>query len=121
MSVEENKAVAKRWNEKVVTGDDLGVFDELLHEEYVNRGGSQSSWAPKLQGIDEAKAYFAKIHREHPTWRVVVDDIIGEEDRVAARVTFMEEGKPVANAIVFNRFADGKIIDDWYCSRWFDR
>jgi predicted ester cyclase len=53
---------------------------------------------------------------EHPTYRLSVDDIIGEGDKVAARLTSYEEGKPVGHSIVFYRLSDGKIVDDWFCS-----
>jgi len=47
---------------------------------------------------------------------VCVDDIIGEGDKVAARLTAYEEGKPVEHTIVFYRLSGGKIVDAWACS-----
>jgi predicted SnoaL-like aldol condensation-catalyzing enzyme len=120
MSVEENKAVAKRWNEEIMNGRQLEAFDQVLHPDYVNRSGSDSSWAPAIQGPEEAKRYFGEVFQRSPDWQVSIEDVIGEGDRVAVRGTFTNKGKPVANFISVYRFSDGKIVDDWYCSRRLD-
>ena len=120
MSVEENKAAARRWNEEIVTGKRLDAFDEVLDKNYAVRSGTQRPWSPTIQGLEQVKEYFGGVLREHPTWQVVVDDIIGEGDKVAVRKTFFEKGKPISNVIAFYGFSDGKIIDDWYCSRHLD-
>ena len=116
MSVNENKAVARRWNEEVATGGKPEAFDEVLDRNYTNYGGSSSPWAVIIQGVEAAKKYFMDMLQKHPTWRVSVDDIIGEGDKVALRLTFLEEKKPVATLICFYRLANGKIVDDWFCS-----
>jgi len=115
MSVEENKAVAKRWNEEIVSGRKLEAFGEVLAENYVNYKLSDSSWSPGIQGLERAKEVFGEGLAEYPTYRVSVDDIIGEGDKVAARLTGFLEGKPFRKLIVFYRFSDGKIVEDWYC------
>ena len=121
MSVEENKAVTKRWNEEILGGRRLEALGEVLAKNYVHYDASDSSWSPEIQGLEHAKeqakeslegGWFA----QHPTWRVCVDDIIGEGDKVAARLTSYEEGKPVGHTIVFYRFSDGKIVDAWACT-----
>ena len=119
MSVEENKAVARRWNE-ILNGRELEAFDQVLHRDYVNRSGSDSSWAPIIQGLEQAKRYFREAFQRVPDWQVTVEDVIGEGDCVAVRGTFTSKGKPTANFIAFYRFSDGKIVDDWYCSRQLD-
>jgi predicted SnoaL-like aldol condensation-catalyzing enzyme len=120
MSVEENKAIARRWNEEIISKKRFEAFDEVLHSNYANRSGwSDSSWAPAMQGREQAKQRFQQGLQEHPTWRVSVDDVIGEGDKVAVRMTFFEEEKAVANAIAIYRFSDGKIVDDWACIRQF--
>jgi predicted ester cyclase len=121
MSVKENKSVAKRWNEEILSDRRLEALGEVLAENYVHYDASDSSWSPNIQGLDQAKeqareslegGWFA----QHPTWRVSVDDIIGEGDKVAARLTAYEEGKPVGHSIVFYRLCGGKIVDAWACT-----
>ena len=115
MSVEENKAVVRRWNEEIVTGGKPEPFDEVLDRNYTNRSGSDSPWSPGMQGLDQAKEIFGQGLRENPTWRVSVDDMIGEGDQVAARLTGFREGKPVYTGIAYYRLSGGKIVDDWFC------
>ena len=121
VSVEQNKAVARRWNKEVLNDRRFEALGEVLAKNYVHYNASDPLWSPGVQGLDHAKeqakeslegGWFA----QHPTWRVSVDDIIGEGDKVAARLTAYEEGKPVTHSIVFYRLTDGKIVDDWYCS-----
>jgi predicted SnoaL-like aldol condensation-catalyzing enzyme len=115
MSVEENKAVVRRWNEEAISGQHLELFDELPHPDYANRSGTESPWATGIQGLDQAKSSFGEMLRTTPTFKAVIEDIIAEGDKVAIRMTFYEEGKPIANAMTFYRLSDGKIVDDWYC------
>ena len=120
MSVDENKAVARRWNEEILNERKLEALGEVLAENYVRYDPGDSAWSPRLQGLERAKERAREMleggwFAEHPTWRVSVDDIIGEGDKVAARITSWEDGKPVGHSIVFYRLADGKIVDDWYC------
>ena len=114
MPVEENKAVARRWNE-ILNGKKFEAFDQVLHPDYVNHSGSDSSWAITSQGLEQAKHRFAEVFQRAPGWQVVIEDLIGEGDRVVVRGTFTNEGKPTANFIAIYRFSDGKIVDDWYC------
>ena len=98
MSVEENKAVVRRWNEEIVSGGKPELFDEVLDRDYTNRSGSDGPWSPDTQGLDQAKEHFGQGLREYPNYRVLVDDMIGEGDKVAARLTWIVEGKKGAQA-----------------------
>ena len=120
MSVEENKAVARRWNEEIMNGRQLEAFDQVLHSDYVNRSGSDRSWAPTIQGPEQAKRYFGEVFQRSPDWQVILEDVIGEGDCVAVRGVFTNKGKPVANFIAFYRFSGGKIVEDWFCTRQLD-
>ena len=117
MSVKENVELVRRMEEEIVGGHNIEALDEVLHEDYQLRSGSDSSWSTEIRGIEEMKKVFRDILKDHPTWKVTVDDAFGEGDKVAVRMTFLEEGKPQTNAIAIYRLSDGKIIDDWYCSR----
>ena len=121
MSVKENKALARRWNDEILNGRKLEAFDQALHRDYVNRSGSDSSWAPIIQGLEQAKRRFEEAFQRMPGWQVVIDDLIGEGDLVAVRGVFTSESKPVANIIGFYRFSGGKIVENWYCTRQLDQ
>ena len=56
MSVEENKATARRWNEEIINKKRVEAFDEVLHRDYANHSGSDSSWALGIQGREQARA-----------------------------------------------------------------
>ena len=60
MSVEENKALARRWNEEIINGRKLEALDQVLHRDYVNRSGSDGLWAPIIQGLGQAKRRFGE-------------------------------------------------------------
>ena len=116
MSVKENKAVAKRWNEEIINGRRLEALGEVLAQNYAHYDPSSSSWSPDAQGLDRAKEIVEAWWAEHPeASHVSVEDIIGEGDKVAARLTGYVEGKPTSHTVVFHRFSGGKIVDDWYC------
>jgi len=116
MSVEENKAVVLRWNGEIINDKRVEALGEVLAENYVHYNAADSSWSPDIQGLENAKATFFGEEAEEPSnWHLSVDDIIGEGDKVAARITFSIEGKPVWHAIVLYRLSDGKIVDDWAC------
>ena len=112
MSVEENKTVVVRWNEEIVSGGSVDKFDELLADKYCNR-----SIGIDRQGMKER---FEKYLAEHPTWKAKVDDVIGEADKVAIRMSFYENEKKTTEGLAFYRLVDGKIVDDWYCTRKID-
>jgi predicted SnoaL-like aldol condensation-catalyzing enzyme len=116
MSTQENKDVVRRWNLESVAGQKLETFDEALDQDYVNRSGTEAPWAVVIQGIDGAKTGFGQLFRENPTFQVTIEDMIAEDDTVAIRMIFYEDGKPSANAMAFYRLSGGKIVDDWFCA-----
>ena len=113
MSTVENKALIRRWNAEGVTRPK--EFEGFLHEAYTVYSGSEGRW-PTYGGRDALEAHLREYLEHHPTFAVVVDDIIAEGDRVAIRATLMEEGRPTDNHMAFYRVADGKIVEDWSCS-----
>jgi ketosteroid isomerase-like protein len=112
MSIEENKAIARKaneifWNEKKVE-----LLDELFHKDYSIHGGTGVPWT----AIGDRESFKENIQKADPSrYQVEVHDIFGEGDKVAVRMTAYRGGKPYANHITIYRFQDGKIIDDWFC------
>jgi ketosteroid isomerase-like protein len=117
MSFEQNKAVVRRWH-KILNEHDLDAFDEVLHPDYANRSSRTEVWGERIVGIEAAKAYFASAF-EGGFGEVtnVIDDILAEGDKVAARLTWVRDGKPFGAVLAMFRLQDGKIIDDWFTSR----
>lgn len=120
MSTEDNnKAVARRWNEEGFNGHKIDLIDELFHPDYSQRSGTDGPWSVNLQGRDAAKANFVQGFREYSTARVTIEDIIAEGDKVALRVTLYNESKPLAIGNILYRLTGGQIVDDWFCWTYF--
>ena len=127
MSVEANKAVVRRFFEaynetSVGTPEAFAAFSEVVAEDYANRSGTEGPWSILAQGFDLStfSPRWEEYVRDHPARRLVIDDIIGEGDKVAVRMTLFDKGKPTANQVVMFRLSDGKIVDDWFCGRDLD-
>jgi ketosteroid isomerase-like protein len=114
MSTEQNKTIVKQYNQAWSENKPEWV-DELLHEDYSIRAGTDRPWAIIGQGKEFVKQAIENTHKEDPTWEVVIDDIIAEGDKVAIRATWQSHGQPTTCAMVFYRLMDGKIIDDLVC------
>ena len=123
MSVEENKAVVRRYYEilgtDVEASEAFAALGEVIAEDYANRSGTEGPWSIDGQGLD-LSVFSPWWEKRDPTRRFVIDDIIGEGDKVAIRLTRFEKEKAAANQIVMFRLRDGKIVDDWYCGRDLD-
>ena len=59
---------------------------------------------------------FRQFFIEHPTWKVKVDGVIAEGDKVAVRLAWFEEGKKTHKGLSYYHLSNGKIVDDWFCS-----
>lgn len=79
MSITTNKTTAVRFVTEVWNAGDLGVADEVIHPEYVVPGIGQGSEAVKQNVIAFREAF--------PDLVWTIDDIVGEGDRVALRLT----------------------------------
>jgi len=115
MSVEENKALVRRWL-RIFEERRLDAVHEVLHPSYGLHGGeSTSPWPTLFRSLEEAKRGWEKAKDESLPFTITVDDMVAEGDKVALRETWYYEGKPIVNAMVFYRICEGKIIDDWFC------
>ncbi len=116
MSTEQNKAVVRRFMTEVLTGRNVGLADELLAPNYVNR----------LMGMDLAgfKAMGAGLGKALTGIRIEIENLVAEGDAVVARWkmeaihtgSLMGEsptGKKIsARGLTFYRLANGKIVED---------
>lgn len=120
---EENKAIAKRVYEIISTGD----FERA--EEIVDPDAPDNEAIPGMDPpaklINLLKETFSEVRQAFPDMQVSVEDVIAEEDRVAARVTMRgthrgefqgiaPTGKRVeVRAIDIFRIAEGQIVEHW--------
>lgn len=114
MSTEDNKAIARRYNEGIWRGEET-LFDEILAPNCTIHG---------VGGPQEIKATIANFRQAVPDATLTVEELIAEDDKVVVRWTIRgtlqgelwgaaPQGQPLTySGITIHRFADGKIIED---------
>jgi steroid delta-isomerase-like uncharacterized protein len=120
MSIEDNKALFRRWCE-VISRNRLDRVEEIIAPDEVDHALPPGTPA----GLEGVKQVFRLLHTAFPDLQIQIDDLIAEGDQVVGRVTargthrgeFMgiaPTGKPVSfNAIDVVRIAGGKIVERW--------
>jgi len=120
MSIVENKKIVRRYQE-IYNSNDLEVLDEVVSEDLLT---------PKIMpgipsGMEGAKAAHRIMLGGFPDYQTVIDDLVAEGDKVAARITmsgtntgtFMgipPTGKRISfTGIYIARIANGKIVEHW--------
>jgi predicted ester cyclase len=83
MSIEENKAVVRRFFEELLSTDDLTVADEILSPgfRFYFAGG------PDPMDLERYKEFLVARRAAFPDRRFVVEDMIAEGDKVSVRFT----------------------------------
>src|SRR3954447_9715625 len=95
MSVEENKAVVRRYLEEIINGANYDIADEIIAPDYINHtagGGIGSGRAGYVQGL-------RALHAAFPDWHVTIEEMIGECDVVVDRFTLRATHTGSANGI----------------------
>ena len=120
MSIEENKAIIRRYQE-AYNSNNLDALDELVAVDVLT---------PKIMpdipfGLEGAKAVHRKTLLGMPDFRTEIDELIAEGDKVMARVTMTgthtgdfygipATGKSVNfTGMYIARIKDGKIVEHW--------
>ncbi len=121
MSLEKNKALARRYQEEVWGKGDLALIDELLAPEFIDHSlpaGMDPSFAGAKRAVQGALDAF-------PDGQWTVEDLIAEGDKVTIRWKMdathehafrgiAPGGKPVTvTGITILRIAGGKIVERW--------
>lgn len=121
MSLEENKALYRRWFEEVVNEGNLGLAGELLAPDYV----LHFPGFPEPVDAETHKQLLAGFRAGFSDWFETVEDVIAEGDRVVIRVTGRGthdgefQGIPptgrsvVAEGVGIGRLAEGRIAETW--------
>jgi steroid delta-isomerase-like uncharacterized protein len=120
MSIEQNKAIARRFVEEVFVRQDPAAADELAAPDF-----TPHSWGSVPPGREALKVAMQRVSAGLSNARMEIEDVIAEGDRVAVRLTssavqsgaFMglpASGKSYAiPEIHIFRIRDGQVADHW--------
>jgi steroid delta-isomerase-like uncharacterized protein len=83
MSIEDNKAVARRFYDEVLNQRKVELLDELAVEDYVEH----DPFPGQGNGLADLKARVAGFHHAFDPLTFTIQDVIAEGDRVVVRWT----------------------------------
>lgn len=118
MSVEENKAMVRRIIEEAINKGNLAVIDDIMAPGYVYHYP-----AMEIKGPEGFRQFVTMMRTAFPDIHVTIDEIIGEGNMVASRVTLRGTFKgelmgmaPTGKQLnfteaVFVRFEGGKEVE----------
>ena len=121
MSIEENKAIGRRWAEEVWGKADVSVADQLAHPDITV---AYPLLPETVHGSQAFKQVLAMVKGALPDVHSSVDELIAEGDKVVIRWTMAgtqlgafgsipPTGKSVSwTGISICRIVDGKVIED---------
>lgn len=121
---EENKAVVRRWFDEVWNQGRSEVIEELF-DEYGIAHGLADDPAHPITGPRDYRPFYDVFRQAFPNIEIVIEDMIAEDDKVAARcsVRGKHEGEfrgiaptqaPVEiTGMTIVRVANGKIVEAW--------
>jgi steroid delta-isomerase-like uncharacterized protein len=121
MSAKDLKALTRRfieeWNKGKAAA--MAVIDEMYATDFVSHGDED------IRSIKNVKKSTSEEFTAFPDLHFTIDDMVAEGDKVAARITMTGThkgeymGAPPTNkkitirAIAIERFAGGKIVEEW--------
>ena len=115
MSLEENKALIRRWLD-ALNKKDLDILDEIAAPDYFDR-------TRQLRGLENVRQLINMVFRAFPDYHETIEEIIAEGDKVWTRetVTGTNTGeylglaptgkKFTTTAINIWRLVDGKVVE----------
>jgi len=112
---EGNKTTIRRGLEELWNTGNLEIADEVYATNFVNHEITHRQY----HGLERYKKYVTAIHSVMSDFRIAVEDIIGEKDKVAARWTVSGIEKKTGNyytwgGVVLFRLASDKIVEAWW-------
>ena len=126
MSIEANKALVSRYFDEVWNQGRSESIDALCAADGVVHGLQ----GEKTQGLDQLKAFHARLQQAFSPQRVVIEEMIAERDLVTVRwsrtATHSGHGLPIAptntqlkfHGVSIMRVEHGKIVEGW---NYYDR
>ncbi len=130
MSTEANTAVVRRYIVEWANEGNEAALNDVVAPDWVSHGTQSATATPTglPSGIAGAKQLHDEVRSIWPDNRWTIEDIFGDRDRVAVRMTnrathrgtyrgIPATGKRVTfGAIWIFRVADGKIAEVWRCA-----
>jgi steroid delta-isomerase-like uncharacterized protein len=122
MSVEQNKAVTRRYYDEVLNQGHLSVLDDIAADDYVEN----DPFPGQGNGLADFKARVSSLLTAFAPCTFTIEDVVAEGDRVVVRWhssgthsgAFL--GMPPTNrdytiaGIDIHRLADGRMIEHWH-------
>src|SRR5262249_11820517 len=84
MSIEQNKATARRWSEELWGKGNLAVADEIIAPEYVRHDPGDPFPA---RGPEDVKRILTMLRTMLPDLRIQIEAMVAEDDMVLSRYT----------------------------------
>lgn len=121
MSTEQNKALYRRYIEEVFNQGQLATLDEVLAPDYVYRDAPPGT-PPGAAAIKQVVTMF---HAAFPDFRIELEELVAEGDKVCARATsrgthsgpmfgIAPTGRKITmHGFTMVRVADGRIQESW--------
>jgi steroid delta-isomerase-like uncharacterized protein len=119
---EANKTIARRWIEELWNKGNHSVADELIASGYTHHDPS----TPELgRGPESEKKRVTLYRTAFPDFRISIDDLIAEDDRIAIRWTCRGTHKGDLSGIAptgkgftitgtsVGRISGGKVVEGW--------
>jgi steroid delta-isomerase-like uncharacterized protein len=116
MSLEENKAIVRRWIE-AYNQKNLDSFDEVVAPDYFDHTNQVD--------VEGLKQLFTMGFKAFPDWHETIEDIVAEGDKVWVRLAYTgthkgefmglaPTGKKItAKAVDIYRIVNGKLAEYW--------
>ena len=121
MSTEENKAIFRRYVEKVGNEGNLELADEIFSRYLAH----QPDGSVLERGPEDVKRFMGEFRSAFPDFHTTIEDQIAERDEVVTRWrmrgTHRGEFRGIApsgkeldiTGIGIFRFSDGKVVESW--------
>lgn len=121
MSIDENKAIVRRFIDEVFVQGRTATVDELLADDFVGH-----TWPSTGHPRDDLKAAIGRTSKALTDSRFTIEDMIAEDDRVAVRLTaeathtgelmgMPPSGKRYSiGEIHIFRIHDGTVVEHWH-------
>jgi len=120
MSIEENKAKVRRFFEELLSTDNFAVADEILSPDF----RFYFAGSPVAMDLESYMEFLVARRAAFPDRRFIVEDMIGEGDKVSARFTMRGTHKGEFRGIAPSgteltmmgidmiRISEGKLVED---------
>jgi steroid delta-isomerase-like uncharacterized protein len=122
MSTEQNKALVRQMVEEIFNRGNTGLVDNFLAPDFVEREELPPGIPRDREGVKQLTTIFRSAF---PDFKVTIDDIVAEGDKVVIRATwsgtqrgeFMgvpPTGKSISIGVIdIIRIAEGKYVEHW--------